>query len=427
MAVLPWLVGTALLGWFVMGLVVPKGPDRVALLARRTALLLAMATLGLTAWIHLARMATEPVSPTVSRDASFLGPGARLLLPNLREAQMVVPDRPHNIDELPGSQRITFNTILGSLVDRLTGEEPLFGRRRTFNISTNERGFRVGPPRGGEVAETDVPAPGYRVICLGDSIAFSWGVEHHESYPALLAEHLEIEVVNAAVPAMDMGALTNWAVQALPKLDVDLVLVTRRPVFTNPWQDTWIEHQRGVGGGFGATPEEVEAGQARLDPTGAFVQAVRKIAQAVPGATVGVVLPPVSTAAAGPGGVVSLGDASLIQQKLGIPVLELTTPFRAALAGLQGNTSNDNLVTVEFSGNTQQLVRVSDGQVLAEAQANDPTQLSSPILRAFEGNRQMREPLFNDGSHPDAEGYELFAQATAEWVQAQGWVTTTPN
>ena len=123
------------------------------------------------------RFQSSNLSEKIAEKAPALGPGAYLLLPNLQDAKVVVPDRPHDPVEVHSQnkqQRIT--------------------RLRSFLVSTNAKGFR-GPPL--EPQKTS-----YRVLCLGDSVTFGWGVAEDESYPARLRKSLGLEVINAGVPAM---------------------------------------------------------------------------------------------------------------------------------------------------------------------------------------------------------------------------------
>jgi lysophospholipase L1-like esterase len=99
--------------------------------------------------------------------------------------------------------------------------------RTRWSVHTNERGFRSP-----EFA--DRPAPGVtRVVVLGDSSTFGWGVEHFEAYPArlrgALAERLavapeRIEVINLGVPGYSsFQGLVLLERVALP-LEPDLVV-----------------------------------------------------------------------------------------------------------------------------------------------------------------------------------------------------------
>ena len=109
--------------------------------------------------------------------------GASLgLRTNLRRAKMVIPDRPHDPEEIPTQEM-----------------KEDFLRRREFTISTDAKGLRIAdPPQNGTV-----PAPqnnnDFTIVCIGASESFGWGVPYEESYPAVLAKELNVNVINASV------------------------------------------------------------------------------------------------------------------------------------------------------------------------------------------------------------------------------------
>jgi lysophospholipase L1-like esterase len=88
-----------------------------------------------------------------------------------------------------------------SLIDPLA--PPELREHTRFTVRTNSRGYRTP-----EFA--DLPEPGRRrVVSLGDSSTFGWGVEQEETYPQCLEQALQrrwqgrqetIEVVNLGVP-----------------------------------------------------------------------------------------------------------------------------------------------------------------------------------------------------------------------------------
>lgn len=331
-------------------------PSRAAL--RRwvptLSVLVALLAVGLGLWVAATRQPV--VSAVITRPAPELGPHAHVLLPDLDGAVMVVPDRPHDPAEVRAADRFA----------RIT-------RRRTFTVSTNSRGLR-GPP-------LQQPKAGARVVALGDSVTFGWGVSVEHSYPALLADRLGVEVVNTGVPAMKPGSMAAWASQHLADLDPDLVLFTRRPDHALP------------------------------DPWGDFQRAVRRVQQAAEGAPVAVVMPPVSTF--DPKGAASWDDerrrvAELVAP---VPVLDLTPAFRQALP-LPG-------VVLEQHDGRQRMVRLPGAETLVDAAA--PAHgLAPEIVAAFEGDASLAEPLFFDGGHPDRAGFALFADALADWLAAEG-------
>ncbi len=292
------------------------------------------------------RQAEQVHSDTISRLAPELGPQAHQLLPNLRNAQMVVPDRPHDPQEVHSPNR-----------DRL------ITRVRRFTVSTNSLGMR-----GPELAD---PVPHPRILCVGDSVTFGWGVTYDESYPARLGELLEVDVVNAGVPALKPDHMGNWIEAKARQLQPDILLFTARPNHTRP------------------------------DPFGTYARA---LAQATAtGAKVGVVLPPISTfdVMGNQNRAHELQRIRDIAAKVKggpVPVLELTDAFRAALPRPG--------YVMEQSGNT----------VVLEASA--PAHgLAPEIIAAFESDPSFAEPLFFDGGHPDAAGFEVFSAAVATWTR----------
>ena len=111
----------------------------------------------------------------------------------------------------------------------------------------NKAGFRVPRP---ELEYTVVkPNNTYRVMILGPSFAYGWGVEYELSFAGLLEELLQergiargkkIELVNAGVPAMPMGAQLAWfqriGTSYMPDLVIQLVYGSMVvPNISNPY------------------------------------------------------------------------------------------------------------------------------------------------------------------------------------------------
>jgi lysophospholipase L1-like esterase len=138
------------------------------------------------------------------------------------------------------------------------GLEALVVRDRKIEIRHDSHGFR-----NDEVAEKK-PADVYRIVILGDSVAWGWGVDQGDVYSALLAQRLNerravgkrFEVVNAAVSgygtAQELLLFRRIAAWAKP----DLVLLhyfdndvgdncgtwdygAARPVLV-PFDGTWL-------------------------------------------------------------------------------------------------------------------------------------------------------------------------------------------
>lgn len=300
------------------------------------------------------------LSDTITRQAPELGQHAHLLLPDLEDAIMHVADRPHDPFEVVAEDRF----------ERLQ-------RRRTFTVSTNSLGLRS--PEIGEKTST-------RILCVGDSVTFGWGVPDAETYPALLAEKLGVETINAGVPAMKPSSVAKWVELNAAALEPDLVLFARRPDYSSP--DAWGDYQR----------------------------AVRAVAAAVSPAKVGVILPPVSTF--DPMGVQNIERErqESVRSVRPIPVLDLTIAFRAALP-LPG-------VILEYEDGKQRMLELPGRSVLLEADApplapGQPS-LAPAVVAAFEDDHSVAEPLFFDGGHPDAAGFVVFTDAVVAWIEQQG-------
>ena len=82
---------------------------------------------------------------------------------------------------------------------------------------TNQAGFRV--PRPDLEYTLAKPSDTYRIMLLGASFAFGWGVDYELSFAGVLQHLLQeggfagkkkIEIINAGVPAMTMAAQPHW-------------------------------------------------------------------------------------------------------------------------------------------------------------------------------------------------------------------------
>jgi len=112
-------------------------------------------------------------------------------------------------------------------------------------VTTNSLGFR-----GGEIASPK-PAGRYRVVVLGDSVAFGWGVNDGETFAAqaeqLLRRHekyRDAEVVNLAVPGYAVRQEVALLKRTVAQLQPDLVLIG---FYSNDLPDTF-EDKAGTSG-----------------------------------------------------------------------------------------------------------------------------------------------------------------------------------
>ncbi len=131
-----------------------------------------------------------------------------------------------------------FAILLALLIDRCVGlflvaeDDLVFGRYSTFNYSTpefqaeariNNLGFRG---RDSPIQKKSR----YRIMALGDSFTFGWGVDIEESWPKVLERNLQrldldVEIVNLGKPGGSPGTYADIAEKAIPMLKPDLVVI----------------------------------------------------------------------------------------------------------------------------------------------------------------------------------------------------------
>lgn len=92
-----------------------------------------------------------------------------------------------------------------------------------FTATINALGFRDREFHAGRSA-------GCRVIVIGDSFTYGWGVSLDESWPKVLEVHmrdvgLRVEVANLGFPGGEPVGYANVAEKAIPLLEPDLVIV----------------------------------------------------------------------------------------------------------------------------------------------------------------------------------------------------------
>jgi lysophospholipase L1-like esterase len=324
----------------------------------------ALSALGIGGWIQWRRMSDRRVSERITGPWAELGPSAWWLLPDLDHALMVVPDRPHRVQEA-----------------RDPALRAKIHRTRSFHVSS-------GPKRIRGADFESSPKPGtFRILAVGDSITFGWGVEDDESWPYQLGVELRrrghpVEVINAGVPANPIDTMASWLVRMAPSYGASGVLFCRRPDFQRP------------------------------SPFEGYARAVLDSQAALPGARFHVLLPPVSRF--DPFGTISAPteQRQLAEQLPATPVLDLTTAFR--------DTQGPHGCTLVQGGGRMKVVRMETNETLLDAPAAEHD-LPQEIYALFERDASVREALFFDSGHPDATGQELFARVVADAVEGQGW------
>lgn len=302
-------------------------------------------------------------SDTISQSAPELGGRAHKLLANLDNAQVIVPDRPHDPMEVFSEDKATTIT-----------------RTRQFSVSTNSMGFRDTPVKSKN---------GLRIVCIGDSVTFGWGVEQNESYPEQVQKILNVDVINTGVPALKPNHVEGYLNSFIDTLEPDIVLIAMRPNWMSP------------------------------NPLQSYVQTMQRIQRKLQKNNIrfGLILPPL--ASFDPMGRSNNSrELQQIQQQLtNIPLLDLTPFFDKNLP--------DTGVYLRLEDGMQQMVERPNHTVLAEGpQPKPPQSLASEIVAYFENHPKIQEPLFFDGGHPDAEGFVLFGEAVASWLKDLEWVPT---
>jgi hypothetical protein len=293
-----------------------------------------------------------------------LGNNVQWVLPDLHDAPMVVPDRPHDVGETRDPAR-----------------RAAVKRTRTFTVNTSSRRLRadtLGP----------LPAAGKRrFVAIGDSVTFGWGVADDESWPAQLQAELlrrghDVEILNAGVPAQRLEGMRGWLERVGPTLGLDGVLICRRPY-------------PGAG-----------------DPSQIYGETVRAVRAALPRAHVVVLLPPVSQFDPHGTRVWRQEESGLLARLQGTPLLELTPVMRAA----QGQRG----CRIEVMDGVVTVIRGETGERLLTG-ATTEFGLPPEVYALLEADASVREALFFDDGHPDRDGFAALVPAIADRIAEEGW------
>jgi lysophospholipase L1-like esterase len=113
--------------------------------------------------------------------------------------------------------------LIFRLAEGHAGRIPLGASPRTVPYQTNTDGFR-DPERGAR--RPGVP----RVLVLGDSFTFGWGVLDEQPYPQrteklLRAQGLEVEVINAGIPGYNTEQEAVLLDELMPRYQPDQVVL----------------------------------------------------------------------------------------------------------------------------------------------------------------------------------------------------------
>lgn len=331
--------------------------DRRTLL-KGSAALVALGAIGTGLWVQRGRAHEERRSSVITGPWQDLGPNSgrtrdgrtrsrshSWLLPALDAAPMVVPDRPHRIDEAMDA-----------------GKRNAMRRVRTFTVSSSRQ--RLRDAHAPEKASGEL-----RILAVGDSVTFGWGVTQAQAWPAqlerrLVAAGLPARVLNCGVPANPLHTMAAFISNVGPRHRPDLVLFCRRP----------------------ATPNAQEYAQAWRTASAAGVPMLA-------------CLPPISRFDL-MGQKMYQQEQALIQGITGHRPVELTDDIRSA----QGQKG----FGVRPKGSEAELYNLESGEVLATA---PQTQRDLPLsfYEIIDEDEAIREPLMFDSGHPDAAGFEVVA------------------
>ena len=287
---------------------------------------------------------------------------AMVLLPDLRGAVVVVPDRPVLFSEMEGFD----------LNERIT-------RRKMFHVNTNSHGMRAEK-------EPDSPKTRYRILLLGGSVTFGHGVEYPDTWgarleAALAREGVAVEVLNAGVPGRPPEATAAWALLHAAELQPDLVIYSEVPVFNCP------------------------------DPPLRYVESVRQVAAALPTAKMAVILAPINPFLNFQAGMPPRADGRMAQLLAPVPLMD-SSPYYFERAPASG-------VHLQRRDNRQQLVDRRSGTILVDVPDPGGMFPAREILDAFEADPTLHQPWFLDHAHVNEEGHAIFAELALKWLREQ--------
>ena len=295
---------------------------------------------------------------------------------NLRKARLVVPGRPH---PLPTS---------------LKEMEATIQRRRVFFVSTNSMGFRDR-----EIKTAAAPGT-IRVVNLGDSVTFGWGVEDDRTYSAVLGKLLQkqgaFEVINTGIPSMDSTGVDRLLAR-IEHLQPRVVTINMGLNDLAPDPTT----SRSFDPAFGQPAKKYRRVVTDLAKT--LRGMLRRLQDA--GTRVIVFVPPMNSFYPRQDGEYILQAIRGVARDAHLPLIDLPAIFNE-------QERRDGLV-VETRGGTQQLVRYSAGrpEVLVSAAVTPGRKyyVAASIYDHME-NSSVSQRLSIDGCHPNEAGHELIAR-----------------
>ncbi len=294
------------------------------------------------------------------------------------------------------------------LIDPLAPDRD--GPHSRWSVRTNARGFRSG-----EFA--DAPAPGVRrILALGDSSTFGWGVEASDSYPERLRAPLaaRLGVDGAAVEVLNLGVPGYSSFQGRVLLErvglalaPDLVtwsFLSNDGAPTGEGDRAAYERRLGAAGALLALLHQSRAYETLEAWIGAARQ--RPIAQPDPRD------PAARNVASADEAERNVRDAVAAAQAAGVPIVLVAQCVRGAPAKLLERVARSARVpNVDATG-------LLDAAVPRIAAAPEYHRERARLERRFGLNELRANPrllaFLPDGCHPNALGHGLVAEALAE-------------
>ena len=92
---------------------------------------------------------------------------------------------------------------------------------RNFYVVHNDKGLRVNSKKHA----LDIPPPPPKVLGIGDSFMYGWGVEYRETWLHKLGRKMKCEVVNAGIPGFNANHMRKWVEYYSAEYNPEVIVV----------------------------------------------------------------------------------------------------------------------------------------------------------------------------------------------------------